>query len=323
MEEELQQNDGGDADEDDILMENFKDPRAGKIDVTLPQIQLDYARLSDDLLKVGSAKNVQNRRRDCLYKLSKHFKELANDSYPLAPDMSAEENLIPKVKVKQVAVRRAREDLQGEEQIREEREAYKKMLKLKSKGLMPYAEEDGSSADDVDNNDKDEEELDDKSEETETKMAISTVSKKTKKKSKKRKERKRKPSLGDENLDQCELAKVQPEMASPPKKKSKKKNEAVAASPPPLTNPKPPAGESPKAPKSEKPSKKKKKKSKAPTAEPFETALLHNDSETQKTKKKSKKRNESTGSTFETPAWDDDTELINISTPSTPQSKKK
>ena len=70
--------------------------------MTLPQLKPDFEQLSQKLYSFGSSKNIPNKRRDMLYELTKQFKDLANEVYPLAPNVELEEEAkIPKVKGKQ------------------------------------------------------------------------------------------------------------------------------------------------------------------------------------------------------------------------------
>merc|ERR1712062_292328 len=119
----------GEDDEDDDAMpimeeNNVQDPRAGNVSVTLPQLKPDFEQLSQKLYSFGSSKNIPNKRRDMLYELTKQFKDLANEVYPLAPNVELEEEAkIPKVKVSKVSERRM------QEKIKKEREEFKQALK--------------------------------------------------------------------------------------------------------------------------------------------------------------------------------------------------
>jgi len=62
---------GSDDDESsdgEDVMSNEKDPRAGGVNVDLPQIHPDFGLLSDELFKAGSDKNVEIKRRTLLFK---------------------------------------------------------------------------------------------------------------------------------------------------------------------------------------------------------------------------------------------------------------
>jgi hypothetical protein len=45
------------------------------VDVELPQLPVDYEQLAKKLLDLGSGPTVSKSNRDCLYMLSKYFKE--------------------------------------------------------------------------------------------------------------------------------------------------------------------------------------------------------------------------------------------------------
>jgi hypothetical protein len=126
--------DDEDDDEMPIMEENnVQDPRAGNVSVTLPQLNPDFEQLSQKLYIFGSSKNIPNKRRNMLYELTKQFKDLANDVYPLAPNVELEqESKIPKVKVSKVAERRMKEEHEHQEQIKKEREEFKQALKRKN-----------------------------------------------------------------------------------------------------------------------------------------------------------------------------------------------
>ena len=63
--------------EDDVFISNgnVQDPRAGNVnDVVLSQLNPDFEVLSEYLYKIGSSKEILNKRRDLLYELTKQFK---------------------------------------------------------------------------------------------------------------------------------------------------------------------------------------------------------------------------------------------------------
>jgi hypothetical protein len=128
---DVDEDEDDDDDEMPIMEENnVQDPRAGNVSVTLPQLKPDFEQLSQKLYNFGSSKNIQNKRRNILYELTKQFKDLANDVYPLAPNVELEkEAKIPKVKVSKVAERRMKEEIENQEQIKKEREEFKQALK--------------------------------------------------------------------------------------------------------------------------------------------------------------------------------------------------
>ena len=63
--------------------DDAKDPRAGGVDVTIPQLQIDCAALAETLLKAGGQKGVGHGQRAALYRLTKQFKSLAEGRWVL------------------------------------------------------------------------------------------------------------------------------------------------------------------------------------------------------------------------------------------------
>ncbi len=45
-----------------------QDPRAGRVDVTIPQLMVDYGKLSEELLAAGGDKDVGQPQRKVLYR---------------------------------------------------------------------------------------------------------------------------------------------------------------------------------------------------------------------------------------------------------------
>jgi len=97
--------DGSNSDGEDMNMEENgpQDPRAGRIDVVIPQLQVEYSKLSEDLFEMGSGEGVKKANRDILYRLSKRFKDVASDVFPLGPNLSDEEIEIPKININKSA----------------------------------------------------------------------------------------------------------------------------------------------------------------------------------------------------------------------------
>jgi len=105
-------------DNDALLLRNFHVvfhvffPSFFQVNVTLPQLKPDYEKLAQQLYTIGSSKTVKSKQRELLYELSKQFKDLAQDVYPLAPnDLEEVEAKIPKVKVSKITARRVKEEL--------------------------------------------------------------------------------------------------------------------------------------------------------------------------------------------------------------------
>merc|ERR1719347_711721 len=94
------------SDDDDVEIEDnemIEDPRAGVGDAIIPQINVNYLKLSERLFGLGSADGIKKANRDALYKVSKMLKDVANDLFPLGPNLSDEDIDIPKISVKKSA----------------------------------------------------------------------------------------------------------------------------------------------------------------------------------------------------------------------------
>ena len=120
-----------DEEEEMLVQNDVKDPRAGNVSVNLPQLKPDFNQLGDFLYKIGSAKEVNSKRRTLLYNLNKQFKDLSQNVYPLIPDLSSENAKIPRIKVGKEALRKSKEEINFQEKIRIEREEFKKSKKRK------------------------------------------------------------------------------------------------------------------------------------------------------------------------------------------------
>merc|ERR1711978_819554 len=90
-EEDLEEADNDEEEmEGEMILENdAKDPRAGNVSVTLPQLKADFNQLAEYLFQIGSAQGISSKRRTMLYGLNKQFKDLSQNVYPLIPDMSS------------------------------------------------------------------------------------------------------------------------------------------------------------------------------------------------------------------------------------------
>merc|ERR1712071_52967 len=85
--EELVQDDEDEELDMDEAESNFnwgaKDPRAGGVDVILPQLHPDFAKVAEMLLAVSSDKSVRNKNRQPIVRLVKRFQDLSKGVYPL------------------------------------------------------------------------------------------------------------------------------------------------------------------------------------------------------------------------------------------------
>jgi len=129
---EAEENEDEDMEEEELILENgAKDPRAGNVSVTLPQLKADFNQLADHLFQIGSAQGISSKRRTMLYSLNKQFKDLSQNVYPLIPDMSSENAKIPRLRIGKEAQKKSKEEIEYQEKIRIEREEFKKSLKRK------------------------------------------------------------------------------------------------------------------------------------------------------------------------------------------------
>ena len=135
----LKDHNKNDENEEDIFHET--DPRAGRGDVILPQIQLDYGKVAKKLLEAGSNKEVAKPQRNRLYRITKKFNNVASGIYPFALEMSEDgERLISKkefeeeernlkIKVKEAARNKLNENLENSLRTQDERKAFKLAMK--------------------------------------------------------------------------------------------------------------------------------------------------------------------------------------------------
>ena len=66
---EAEENEDEDMEEEELILENgAKDPRAGNVSVTLPQLKADFNQLADHLFQIGSAQGISSKRRTMLYR---------------------------------------------------------------------------------------------------------------------------------------------------------------------------------------------------------------------------------------------------------------
>eukprot|EP00092_Neocalanus_flemingeri_P025716 GFUD01027880.1.p1 GENE.GFUD01027880.1~~GFUD01027880.1.p1 ORF type:complete len:1062 (+),score=358.52 GFUD01027880.1:60-3245(+) len=182
--------------------EVVQDPRAGRVDAVIPQMNVGYLKLSEKLFELGSGDGVRKANRDALYKISKMFKDVASDVFPLGPNISELQNIdIPKISVKKSAadlLKRNEEILRKnlEEKIKNK----KLMSKMSKKAKVEVAPQNGIDSDgseDNKENENGEASADDSSddelepaEEKEKKMSSKDLRRKRKQEQKKRKREK-------------------------------------------------------------------------------------------------------------------------------------
>ena len=86
-----------------------EDPRAGGVHSVIPQLQVNYSKMSEAMFELGSEAGLKKSSRDALYELSKMFKDVANDVFPLGPNLEDEDEDIEKLKITKTAKKIIRE----------------------------------------------------------------------------------------------------------------------------------------------------------------------------------------------------------------------
>jgi hypothetical protein len=156
--EDDEEADGRDSSDEDLEDQeesaDVKDPRAGRVDVTIPQLMVDYDQLAADLFEAGSDSSVKGAQRRILYRLTKQFKALVEGRYPLSAELSDEETFEepPVIKTKRERKRKLKEDLRMAETVRNEKKRYQEELRKarKKPRLDEEAANDSVTADEED-----------------------------------------------------------------------------------------------------------------------------------------------------------------------------
>ena len=138
----------GDAESDDEE-ENIEaergaeDPRAGRVSVVIPQVAVDYLGIADNLFELGSKEGMRKSNRDMLYRVSKKFKDVAANIFPLGPNLEELEAIeIPKVSVRKSAAELAKRQAQiRKENLDSKKRAKKAKLKEKDAPAEEETEE--------------------------------------------------------------------------------------------------------------------------------------------------------------------------------------
>merc|ERR1719495_379469 len=138
--------DGGSEDEENNLEEgDVEDPRAGRVSVVIPQIAVDYKGIAEELFQLGSKEGMRKSNRDMLYRVSKKFKDVAANIFPLGPNLEELESIeIPKISVKKSAAELAKRQAQIRRENLESKKRAKKM-KLKEEEAPSSGEESGKT----------------------------------------------------------------------------------------------------------------------------------------------------------------------------------
>merc|ERR1712032_1434988 len=123
--------------------------RAGRVSVVIPQVAVDYPGIAENLFQLGSKENMRKSNRDMLYRVSKKFKDVASNIFPLGPNLEELEAIeIPKISVKKSAAELAKRQAQVRKENLESKKQAKKATKLKEEEAP--AEETNGKADSED-----------------------------------------------------------------------------------------------------------------------------------------------------------------------------
>ena len=167
------------------------------------------------MFQAGSGQNIPTTRRDRLYRLTKQFKALANGVYPLAMELSEDEEDLPKkINVAKVAKKAAEEEFRLMVKAREEKKKFQLELKEQQRAATqaPPVEQEVKLVDESDNEEESE---------SEEEEEVQTEKKKVKRDATGRRIHRKKNAANE----QIETASPKP--ASPKKKKNKKKKEVT------------------------------------------------------------------------------------------------
>merc|ERR1719350_978793 len=125
------ESDDEEEEEDNDGEGSAEDPRAGRVSVVIPQIAVDYKGIAEELFQLGSKENMRKSNRDMLYRVSKKFKDVAANIFPLGPNLEELESIeIPKISVKKSAAELAKRQAQiRKENLESKKRAKKTKLK--------------------------------------------------------------------------------------------------------------------------------------------------------------------------------------------------
>merc|ERR1712241_227660 len=186
--EKMEGEDESDVEEEgDSSVELGEDPRAGGVHSVIPQLTVDYAKLSEKMFSLGSEEGLKKGCRDALYELSKMYKDVANDVFPLGPNLEDVEEDIKKIKVTKTAKKIIREAKEYRKKNIEQKKKYKKGLREEEREQeMVDQNGDGGEVDDAED---DEDECDDcqDKENNASKLSSKELQKARKREQKKRK----------------------------------------------------------------------------------------------------------------------------------------
>merc|ERR1712029_928375 len=93
------------------------------------QLQVNYSKMSEAMFELGSEAGLKKSSRDALYELSKMFRDVANDVFPLGPNLEDEDEDIEKLKITKTAKKIIREADQFKRDNLQKKMDYKRSLK--------------------------------------------------------------------------------------------------------------------------------------------------------------------------------------------------
>ncbi len=125
--------DEGEDEEEEEEQNGVLDPRAGRVDAVIPQLQTDLDGMSKILFDAASSKAVGATQRKTLYGLSKAFEKLKAGDYPLSAELSDEgdDDAEELPSIRNMAKERSEADLKEIAKSREEKKNYRQFLKEK------------------------------------------------------------------------------------------------------------------------------------------------------------------------------------------------
>ena len=112
MEEAEENGDGGmDVDvPEENGVDGPLDPIAGKVDVVIPQLSVDYEALSKKFFTLGSKDGLKKSCREDLFLLSKMFKDVSGGVFPLGPNIDENDFDMEKISVKKATANLMKEE---------------------------------------------------------------------------------------------------------------------------------------------------------------------------------------------------------------------
>merc|ERR1719350_1979315 len=217
------ESDDEEEEEDNDGEGSAEDPRAGRVSVVIPQVAVDYAGIADNLFQLGSKENMRKSNRDMLYRVSKKFKDVAANIFPLGPNLEELESIeIPKISVKKSAAELAKRQAQIRKENLESKKRAKK-TKLKEEEALSSGEESrktngkaGSEEEEVHDEEEEDEnatlkrkvgESDEEKDEEEDEPTEKKVKRENQKKKKRERKRKKREALLKAALEKAEQEK--------------------------------------------------------------------------------------------------------------------